>query len=133
MLDKETKQAFQFFHKKLNSNNYWETENWEVFQKYLLENGFEFIDSGTCSLVYKYPKSKFVIKFNHNWNNCIGFHKTDNELPNFLKYTMFCKHCAIQPFADCSQKARNIASESIQDIMSNIGIYRKRPVLIDSY
>ncbi len=133
MLDEKTKQAFVFFRKNLNSNNYWETENWKIFQDYLLERGFEFVGSGTCSLVYKYPDSKFIIKFNHNWDNCIGFYKSDNKLPNFLKYPIFCEHCAIQPFADCSKVARNKASEFIQDIMSNIGMYKNRPVLIDSY
>lgn len=141
----ETFLAFNYFDKIMpicnhDSQNckYWGINSNNDFQNWLIENGFDCIGGGQCSLVFRYKNSPYVLKVNSIYpGHKINF---DSNYTNehFVGYEKISKntHACIQKFADCSHEAQLLAQKMIINIynknhLKNYGIINGMAVIVD--
>lgn len=121
---------------ELKISNYWYEgeELLEWFKDFLCQNGFKFLDSGCCAIVYKHPDENLVIKVCRLDDLKESFYNEPAN-KNFLPYLEISKDefCAIQKYVNCSPSARKRAKETFGDLdhVGNYGMDDDKPVLVD--
>lgn len=109
------------------------------FGKALTDDGFDFLDKGLHSYVYRYQNDRDLLKISTGWYAEFYFYIPEIIKPYFLDYNVVSRdgNCATQYVADCDDDSREKAYDILFNIdrnhKYNYGFFDGYAVIIDPY